>query len=282
MPKTSITPITVPHIQARKNTNDYLVMLTAYDAPTAKLADAAGVDILLVGDSVGMVVLGYEDTLSVQVEDIAHHTAAVSRAKPNALIVADLPWMSYHLSPEDTVKNAAQLIRAGAAAVKLEGGTPARVKMIQALVDAEIPVMGHIGLTPQSKNAMGGFKVQAKTAEAARQLTEHAKAVEYSGCFSVVLEGIPATVAKHITNQLNIPTIGIGAGPDCDGQVLVFHDLLQFGTGQSPKFVRSYENLGERATAGIKKFVEDVKSGSFPSGNESYKLDEGEASLLEP
>lgn len=255
-------------------------MLTAYDCPTAKVADSAGVDILLVGDSVGMVVLGYEDTLCVKVEDIAHHTAAVARAKPNALIVADLPWMSYHLSTQETVKNAATLIRAGAEAVKLEGGTAARIKMIQALQDAEIPVMGHIGLTPQSINSMGGFKVQAKTAQAAQQLAEQAKAVEYAGCFSVVLEGIPMKVAQLITQQLNIPTIGIGAGPDCDGQVLVFHDLLEFGTTMSPKFVRRYGNLDDVAREGISKFVQDVREKKFPTADESYTLDEAEAKLL--
>ena len=279
------TTITVPQIQARKKSgknSDPLVMLTAYDAPTAKIADAAGVDILLVGDSVGMVVMGYEDTLSVRVEDIAHHTSAVARTKPNALIVADLPWMSYHISIEETVKNAAELIRAGAVAVKLEGGIVARIKMIQALQDAEIPVMGHIGLTPQSKNNMGGFKVQAKTAFAAEQLFQQAKAVEYAGCFAVVLEGIPSKVAQLITQQLEIPTIGIGAGIDCDGQVLVFHDLLQFGTERSFKFVRSYANLNDVATEGISRFVADVKNGNFPTPEESYILDEAEAKLLNP
>lgn len=277
----STKSITVPQIQASKQSEGPpLVMLTAYDAPTAKVADSAGVDILLVGDSVGMVVLGYEDTLSVKVEDIAHHTAAVARAKPNALIVADLPWMSYHLSTQDTVQNAATLIRAGAQAVKLEGGTSARIKMIQALQDAEIPVMGHIGLTPQSMHNMGGFKVQAKTAQAAQQLAEQAKAVEYAGCFAVVLEGIPARVAQIITQQLNIPTIGIGAGPDCDGQVLVFHDLLEFGTEKLPRFVRSYGNLDEVARKGIAKFAQDVRDKKFPAAEESYTLDEAEDQLL--
>ncbi len=265
-------PLTVPDVMAHKKSDaERLVMLTAYDMPTAKAADAAGVDILLVGDSLGMVVLGYENTLSVTIEDMVHHTAAVARAKPRALIVGDMPWMSYHVSAADTVQNAAQLIRAGANAVKLEGGNKQRVNMIEALVSAEIPVMGHLGLTPQSLNNMGGFKVQAKTAEAEEQLLASAKAVEHAGCFSLVLEGIPAGVTKRTTKQLEIPAIGIGAGPHCEGQVLVFHDLLEFGTESLPKFVRSYAKLGKQAETAIGKFIDDVKTGKFPSSEESYK-----------
>ena len=218
---------TVPALRDRKVSrgDDPLVMLTAYDAPGARMVDQAGVDMILVGDSVAMVVLGYEDTLQVTVEDIAHHTAAVARTHPSALIVADMPWMSYHVSVADTVRNAAMLIRAGAQAVKLEGGRR-RIPMIEALVAAEIPVMGHIGLTPQSMHAMGGYKVQGRDTAAALDLVDAAKALTHAGCFSIVLEGVPALVAAMVTEAVEVSTIGIGAGPDCDGQVLVFHDAL--------------------------------------------------------
>ena len=272
--------LTVPEIRSRKRTNsDSLVMVTAYDTPSAKVVDAAGADVILVGDSLGMVVLGHEDTLSVTVQEMAHHTAAVARARPSSLIVADMPWLSYHLCVEDTVKNAAQLIRAGAKAVKLEGGQP-RLPMIEALISAEIPVMGHLGLTPQSLNALGGFKVQAKTLQAAQMLADNAKALQYVGCFAIVLEGIPAEVAKIVTERLDVPTIGIGAGPDCDGQVLVYHDLLSYGSELSPKFVRTYANIDKTATEAISTFVADVKSGSFPQAQESYSLPPEESQLL--
>src|SRR5688572_16417423 len=209
-------------------------MVTAYDAPTARLADAADVDLLLVGDSLAMVVLGYDDTLSVTVDDMVHHTAAVARTAPRALVVADLPWMSYHVSAEDTVRNAATLVRAGATAVKLEGGAK-RVPMVRAIVDAEIPVMGHIGLTPQSVHALGGFKVQGREASAVRTMLDDAQALVEAGVFAIVLEAVPDEVARMVTEAVPVPTIGIGAGPHCDGQVLVFHDLLglQDRTGPS-------------------------------------------------
>jgi 3-methyl-2-oxobutanoate hydroxymethyltransferase len=226
---------------------------------------------ILVGDSVAMVVLGYDDTLQVTVEDLAHHTAAVARAKPSALIVGDLPWLSYHVSAEETVRNAASLIRAGAQCVKLEGGRK-RVPMIEALVDAEIPVMGHLGLTPQSMHAMGGFKVQARESEAALQLVADAKALQHAGCFAIVLEGVPDEVAGLVTDALDVPTIGIGAGARCDGQVLVFHDLLGIEDRVSPKFVRRYASLKDDAVTAMSAFAADVRTGAFPSAAESYHL----------
>jgi 3-methyl-2-oxobutanoate hydroxymethyltransferase len=254
-------------------------MVTAYDAPGARIADEAGVDMILVGDSVAMVVLGYDDTLQVTVEDLAHHTAAVARAKPAALIVGDLPWLSYHVSSAETVRNAAALIRAGAQCVKLEGGRK-RVPMIEALVDAEIPVMGHLGLTPQSMHAMGGFKVQARESQAALQLVADAKALQHAGCFAIVLEGVPDEVAGMVTDALDVPTIGIGAGSRCDGQVLVFHDLLGIEDRVSPKFVRRYASLKDDAVAAMSAFAADVRSGAFPSAAESYHLSSEQAEAL--
>src|SRR5882762_3688083 len=232
-------PRSAPDVAARKGSGEPLVMVTAYDAPSARVVDAAGVDIVLVGDSVAMVVLGYDDTLHVTIDDMVHHTGAVARAKPEAMVVADLPWMSYHVGREDTVRNAARLVRAGAAAVKLEGGRK-RLDAVTAILDAEIPVMGHLGLTPQSVNAFGGYQVQAKTLEAAHVLLEDAVALADAGCFAVVLECVPDAVARAITDALPVPTIGIGAGRHCDGQVLVLHDLLGVGDGRVPKFVRRY------------------------------------------
>jgi len=264
---------TVPSIREQKvvHGSKPLVMITAYDAPGARMVDEAGVDMILVGDSLAMVVLGYEDTLQVTVDDIAHHTAAVARTKPSALVVADLPWLSYHISVEETVNNAAKLIRAGAQAVKLEGGR-SRIPMIEALLSAEIPVMGHLGLTPQSVNAMGGFKVQARDTKGALDLVSAAKALEHAGCFSIVLEGVPFQVASMVTSSIDIPTIGIGAGSDCDGQVLVLHDLLGFEKRIIPKFVRSYAQFHLDGVSALREFVTDVKSGSFPSESESYCL----------
>jgi len=277
------TRMTVPAVRARKvrDGGDPLVMVTAYDAPGARIAHEAGVDMILVGDSLAMVVLGYDDTLQVTVEDIAHHTAAVARAKPDALIVGDLPWMSYHVSVEETVRNAATLIRAGAQCVKLEGGRK-RVPVIEALVDAEVPVMGHLGLTPQSMHAMGGFKVQAKDSQAALQLVEDAKALQHAGCFSIVLEGVPDEVARMVTDAVDVPTIGIGAGKHCDGQVLVYHDLLGIEDRVAPKFVRRYASLKDDAVAAMSAYAADVRSGAFPDASESYHLsaDQSEALAL--
>ena len=275
------TRLTVPAVRARKVRagGDPLVMLTAYDAPSARLAAEAGVDLLLVGDSVAMVVLGYPDTLSVTIDDMVHHTAAVARGEPDALVVADLPWLSYHVSSRDTICNAARLIRAGAEAVKLEGGK-LRVPMIEALVAAEIPVMGHIGLTPQSMHAMGGFRVQGRTAEAAVELVESAKTLAHAGCFAIVLEGVPADVAGLVTGAVDVPTIGIGAGPDCDGQVLVYHDVLGLQSDLQPKFVRRYADLATEVVDALGRFASDVRSGRFPSAQESYSMGAEAAAAL--
>ena len=264
------THMTVPAVRARKG-GVPLVMVTAYDAPGAKIADEAGVDLILVGDSLAMVVLGYDDTLQVTTADMAHHVAAVARVNPKPLVVADMPWMSYHVSVEDTVRNAATLIRAGGGAVKLEGGSK-RLPMVGALVDAEIPVMGHIGLTPQSVHAMGGFKVQGKESAAADKLVDDALALAAAGCFAIVLEAVPDRVAKRVTEAVTVPTIGIGAGRWCDGQVLVFHDLLGWQDDMAPKFVRRYASLKRDAVAAMAEYADDVRSGSFPSEAESYHL----------
>jgi 3-methyl-2-oxobutanoate hydroxymethyltransferase len=271
---------TVPAIRARKvrDGGDPLVMVTAYDAPGARQAHAAGVDMILVGDSLAMVVLGYDDTLQVTVDDIAHHTAAVHRGLkassaegPAPLVVGDLPWMSYHTSADEAVRNAAQLVRAGAQAVKLEGGRK-RLPVIEAIVDAEIPVMGHLGLTPQSVHAMGGFKVQGREHDAALALRDDAKALAAAGCFSIVLEGVPDEVARLVTDTVDVPTIGIGAGRDTDGQVLVYHDVLGIEDRMAPKFVRRYADLGSAAVEGLAAFADDVRSRRFPSDAESYHL----------
>jgi 3-methyl-2-oxobutanoate hydroxymethyltransferase len=272
------TQITVPEVRSRKG-KDPLVMVTAYDAPGARIADEAGVDLILVGDSLAMVVLGYDDTLQVTIEDMAHHVGAVARAKPRPLIVGDLPWMSYHVSVEDTVRNAAVLIRAGAQSVKLEGGRK-RLPMVHALVDAEMPVMGHLGLTPQSIRAMGGFKVQAKAHQAALDLIADAKALAHAGCFAVVLEGVPTEVAAMVTDAVDIPTIGIGAGPDCDGQVLVAHDLLGIEDRISPKFVRRYGSMKDEMVAAMAHFADDVRGKAFPADSESYHLSDEVAETL--
>ena len=275
------TKWTAPAIASHKvrDGNQPLVMVTAYDTPTASMVTEAGVDIILVGDSLAMVVLGYEDTLQVTIDDMAHHTAAVARAEPDAFIVADLPWLSYHISTEETVKNAARLIRAGAQAVKLEGGYQ-RIAMIEAISKAEIPVMGHLGLTPQSVLALGGYKVQGRTTSTALTLSSEAKALAHAGCFAVVLECVPSLVGQLITESLNIPTIGIGAGPDCDGQVLVFHDLLGINQDLQPKFVRTYANLKQTTIDALGNYAKDVREGAFPNDEESYQLSDEEIETL--
>lgn len=260
---TTAKRVTVPSIRAMKS-QQRIGMLTAYDYPSATAADSAGADIILIGDSLGMVVLGYPDTLSVTVDDMIHHTRAVVRGASRSLIVGDMPYLSYHISPEETLVNAGRFIQAGAHAVKIEGGKPARIKMIEALIEAEIPVMGHIGLTPQSVNALGGFKVQGKGTEEARRLIDEAMAVEAAGCFALVLECVPTELAAFITERVSIPTIGIGAGPHCDGQVLVFHDILGIYDGMKPKFVRRYAELGEEMQKALATFLADVRAGRFP------------------
>ena len=268
--------VTVPSLRGRKRRNGDapIVMVTAYDEPGARIVSDAGVDIILVGDSVANNVLGYPDTLHVDIEVMAHHTAAVARAEPHCLILGDMPWMSYHLSPDDAVRNAATLIRAGAQAVKLEGGR-ARLPVVEAIIKAEIPVMGHLGLTPQSVLAMGGFRVQGRSVDAATALLDAAKSLSAAGCFGFVIEGVPDVVGAAVTDALEVPTIGIGAGPSCDGQVLVFHDLLGLGSGTPPKFVRRYAEVGRIATEAIATFADDVRRGKFPSDAESYHAPEG-------
>jgi 3-methyl-2-oxobutanoate hydroxymethyltransferase len=273
--------LTAPSIRARKGTPgaDPIVMVTAYDAPSARIADEAGVDIILVGDSVAMVVLGYDDTLQVTTADMAHHVAAVARAQPRPLVVGDLPWMSYHTSISEAVQNAATLVRAGAQAVKLEGGRK-RLPVVEAMIHAEIPVMGHLGLTPQSVHAMGGYRVQGKAVDAAEALVDEARALAEAGCFSIVLEGVPDQVARLVTDAVPVPTIGIGAGPFCDGQVLVFHDLLGIEDRITPKFVRRYANLKADAVEAMARFADDVRCRRFPSDDESYHLNEEVAEAL--
>lgn len=248
-------------------------MLTAYDYPSARVVDAAGADIILVGDSLGMVVLGYPDTLSVTMDDMLHHTRAAARGTEHALVVGDMPYLSYHVNVDESVRNAGEFIRAGAQAVKVEGGKPGRIRTVQAILDAEIPVMGHIGLTPQSVHALGGFKVQGKGADDAKRLIDEAVALAEAGCFSLVLECVPAELAAYITERVNIPTIGIGAGPACDGQVLVFHDLLGLYDGHTPKFVRRYADMGTTMKEALAKYVEDVREGRFPDvATESFHV----------
>jgi 3-methyl-2-oxobutanoate hydroxymethyltransferase len=273
------TRMTVPAVRSHKRAPEPLVMVTAYDYPTARLVDAAGVDLILVGDSVGMVVLGYEDTLQVTMDDMAHHVAAVGRAKPNALVVGDLPWMSYHVSTADTVVNAARLVRAGADAVKLEGGSK-RVAMIEAIVDAEIPVMGHLGLTPQSTLAFGGFKVQGRSAGDALRLVDEAKAIEDAGVFALVLEGVPDAVAAMVTDAVSVPVIGIGAGVHCDGQVLVFHDLTGLEDRVSPKFVRRFGDLRSAGVGAVAAYAAAVRTRQFPAAAESYHVTDEVAEIL--
>jgi len=257
-----------------KEKNEKLTMLTAYDYSTAKIIDEAGINGILVGDSLGMVCLGYEDTLSVTMEDMIHHTKAVARGVKNTLVVADMPFMSYQTSVYDAVVNAGRLIKEGRAhVVKLEGGVEVCDK-IEAIVKASIPVMAHIGLTPQSVNAFGGFKVQGKDEEAAKNLIEAALAVEKAGAFAVVLECVPAKLAAIITEKLSIPTIGIGAGAQCDGQILVYQDMLGMYSDFTPKFVKKYETLGKKMNIAFKKYIEEVKDGIFPAEEHSFKIND--------
>ncbi|MFP6664479.1 MAG: 3-methyl-2-oxobutanoate hydroxymethyltransferase [Deltaproteobacteria bacterium] len=262
--------ITVPGIRESKGTPHRLTMVTAYDCTFARLIDRADVDILLVGDSLGMVVQGGDSTVTVTMDEMEYHVRMVARAKTNALVLGDMPWLSYHLSKSETVANAGRLIQAGAQAVKLEGGCKV-AKMIKALVRAEIPVVGHVGLTPQAVNRMGGHKVQGRDDASRAEVLADARAVEKAGAFAIVLEGVPLDLAREITEALSIPTIGIGAGPFCDGQVLVMHDLLGLDTGgHKPRFVRSFANLGQQVTEAVSAYREEVHSGSFPNDAESY------------
>lgn len=265
---------TVLTFQQAKDNGDKLTMLTAYDYSTAKLEDEAGVNSILVGDSLGNVMLGYEDTIRVTMEDMIHHTAAVARGAKEALVIADMPFMSYQTSVYDAVVNAGRLMKEGhAGAVKLEGGIEVEPQ-VKAIVDAGIPVCAHVGLTPQSINAFGGFRVQGKSEAAAKKILEDARAVERAGAFAVVLEGIPAKLAKLVTEQLRIPTIGIGAGNCCDGQVLVYQDMLGMFSDFTPKFVKKYANVGKVMKDAFRAYIEEVKEGAFPDESHEYKMDD--------
>ena len=264
--------VTVPTILEKKALGERITCLTAYDYPTARLVDEAGMDMILVGDSLAMVVLGYENTLPVTVEEMLHHTRAVRRGVKRALLVADMPYGSFHLDAASAVASAVRFVKEGGAeAVKVEGGEK-RLELIARMVEAEIPVMGHIGLTPQSVHALGGFKVQGKSLEAAERLMRDARAVEAAGAFSIVLESIPRELGALITRELKIPTIGIGAGPECDGQVLVFHDLVGLSFGVQPRFARRYADLAEQIRKAVEGFKQDTLIGAFPADAESYHL----------
>lgn len=271
--------VTAPAIREQKG-GPKIKMVTAYDHPTAIMADRAGADIILVGDSLANVVLGYDATISVDLDVMIHHTAAVARAEPKALVVGDMPWLSYHVSTEDAVQNAGRLVREGGAeAVKVEGGRKRRA-VVEAILQAEIPVMGHIGLTPQSVHAMGGYKVQGKVAEKARELIRDAGVLEDLGVFAIVLEGVPTLLADIVTKEVSIPTIGIGAGPNCDGQVLVLHDVLGLHDGHMPRFVRTYADLQGEAVKALERFFRDIETGAFPTDDESYSMSEEAAEAL--
>ncbi len=262
--------ITVPRIAELKRRGEPIVVVTTYDYPAARLADAAGVEILLVGDSLGQVVLGYESTLPVTMEDMLHHVKAVTRARPSAMVVGDLPFMSYQASVEDAVRTAGRLVQEGGAdAVKLEGGERVAAA-VRRIVEIGIPVMGHLGLTPQSVLALGGYRVQARGEADQERLMREARQLEAGGCFAVVLEGIPARLGAAVSRELGIPTIGIGAGPGCDGQVLVSHDLLGLTLGRAPKFVRRYADVAETMRDAFERYAADVKSRRFPGERESY------------
>ena len=266
----AVSKVTVPWILERKLRAEKISCLTAYDYPTARLVDEAGIDLILVGDSLGQVVLGYDSTVPVTVEEILHHLRAVRRATRRALLVADLPYGAYHVSDEKALEVAIRYVKEGGAeAVKLEGGRK-RAALIRRMVDAEVPVMAHIGLTPQSVHAMGGYRVQGKTLESATELLEDAEALEDAGSFAIVLEGMPRELAAIVTQRLRIPTIGIGAGPDCDGQILVFHDLVGLSFLPHAKFVRPYADTASNLRQALAHFREDIVGGRFPDDSESY------------
>ncbi len=272
---------TVPGVRRRKGDKKPLTMLTAYTFAHAKIVDEAGVDIILVGDSVANVCLGHETTLPVTVDEMVYHTAAVRRGTANALVVGDMPFLSYTVSVPEAIRNAGRFLKeAGADAIKLEGGAEV-AETVAAIVRAGIPVMGHVGLTPQTVSKLGGYKVQGRSALAARTLVDATSALEDAGAFAVVLECVPSDVAREVTERLEIPTIGIGAGPSCDGQVLVFHDVLGLSRGGfSPRFVKQYADLGDQAVAAIKTFVGEVQAGEFPATEHTFKMKGGEGSKL--
>jgi len=273
MPKEFTQKITIPALQAKKEKKEKIVALTAYDFPIAQIIDECGLDIILVGDSLGMVVLGYENTIPVTMNEMIHHTRLVTRAAKRALVIGDMPYFSFHLSVEESVFNASRFLKeAGAAAVKIEGASKKRLKLIEALVEAEMPVMGHVGLTPQSIHRLGEFRVRGKKADEAQKIITDALNLEKAGVFSVILECIPLELARIITEKLKVPTIGIGAGPYCDGQILVFHDLVGLSNGYLPKFVRKYADLCKIISQAVKAYMNDIKSGDFPDDRYSYHL----------
>ncbi|MEA2477045.1 MAG: 3-methyl-2-oxobutanoate hydroxymethyltransferase [Actinomycetota bacterium] len=263
-------PVTTRDIRAFKERGERFPMLTAYDALSARLLDEAGIPMLLVGDTLGMVMLGYDDTIPVTMEEMLHHMKAVRRGAKNALVVGDLPFMSYQASDEEGFRNAGRFLKEGGAnAVKLEGGARV-IELVSRLTDAGIPVMGHLGLTPQSVNQIGGFRVQGRSEEQANQIVADAKDLEAAGIFALVLEAVPSELAAQVTASLQVPTIGIGAGPNCDGQVLVFHDFLGIGSQYMPKFVKRYAQLGDEITAAAKAFAREVVSGEYPDPDHTY------------
>ena len=273
-------PLALPEIGAMKGAGTKIVMVTAYDHPSARLASEAGVDLILVGDSAGNNVLGYESTVPVTMDEAAMLTAAVARARPRCLIVGDMPFGSFQASDSEAVSNAARLVKAGADAVKLEGAGP-MLPRVRAIVGAGVPVMGHLGLTPQSATMLGGMKAQGRSAAAATRLLGDARDLEEAGCFSVVLEAVPARIAAHVSRALSIPTIGIGAGPGCDGQVLVWHDLLGVNEGPAPRFVKRYANLAGETRRGLEAFAAEVRSGTYPADEHAYKIPEDELRAFE-
>jgi len=283
MANTPTDKITIPSLQARKGSGPKIVCLTAYDHPTAKILDEAGVDLILVGDSLGMVVLGYENTVPVTMDEMIHHTRAVSRAVKRALVVGDMPYFSFHLSADETIRNASRFLKeAGASAVKIEGASPKRLKLVEAMVEAEIPVMGHVGLTPQSIHHLGRYRVRGTAAPGARRIIDDAVRLEKAGAFAIVLESMPVEVAEGVTRAIGIPTIGIGAGPACDGQVLVLHDMLGFSNGYMPKFVRKYADVHGVISGAVEAYAADVRGGRFPDDETSYHLKPEVAAELAP
>jgi 3-methyl-2-oxobutanoate hydroxymethyltransferase len=283
MAETPSDKITIPSLQARKAAGPKIVCLTAYDFPTAKILDEGGVDLILVGDSLGMVVLGYENTVPVTMDEMIHHTRAVTRAVQRALVVGDMPYFSFHLGADETVRNASRFLKeGGAAAVKIEGASKKRLKLVEAMVEAEIPVMGHVGLTPQSIHHLGRYRVKGTAVEGARRIVDDAVNLEKAGAFAVVLESVPVEVAAAVTRAVSIPTIGIGAGPACDGQVLVLHDMMGFSTGYMPKFVRKYADVHGIMSEAVKAYAGDVRDGRFPDDATSYHLKPDVAAELAP
>ena len=263
--------VAIPHLLKKKARGEKIVALTAYDFPTALILDEAGVDIVLVGDSLGMVVLGYKNTIPVTMDEMIHHTKAVTRAVRRALVIGDMPYFSFHQTEELTIANASRFLKeAGAKGIKIEGASKKRLRLVEAMVEAEIPVMGHVGLTPQSIHHLGHFKVRGKETEEARKICADAQNLERAGVFAVILECIPQDLAARVTAKLKVPTIGIGAGPHCDGQILVFHDLVGYSTGYNPKFVKRYADLQTVIGQAVRKYAEEVKTGVFPDEMHSY------------